>query len=87
MGLDVARIDRGQVGIEITGLRIGICPRIVRHVRLRSSLRSRGEQSQPMTIGQPQGGAPRAFLGRKDLRDAGAEIFTTGGLLDALRQR
>jgi len=45
IGLDVARVDCRQVGIEIAGLRIGSCPRIVRHAHLPSSLRSRGEQS------------------------------------------
>jgi hypothetical protein len=32
--LDVARIDRRQVGIESAGLGVRICPRIVCHVQL-----------------------------------------------------
>src|ERR1700683_1643273 len=41
MGIDVARINRRQVGIEITGLGIRIRPRIVRHVQLLSWARPR----------------------------------------------
>jgi hypothetical protein len=55
VGIDVAWIDRCQVGIEIAGLGITICPRIVRHAHLLSSLRSRGEESQPVTISQVVG--------------------------------
>jgi hypothetical protein len=31
--LDVAGVDVREVGVEVAGLRIGVCPRIVRHER------------------------------------------------------
>jgi len=55
MCLDVSRIDRRQVGVEIARTGIRICPRIVRHVHLLRSLRSRGEESHPVTINQVVG--------------------------------
>jgi hypothetical protein len=55
VSLDVAWIDRRQVRVEIAGLGIRVCPRVVRHAQLLSSLRSRGEESQPVTISQVVG--------------------------------
>jgi hypothetical protein len=52
MHLDVPRIGSHQVGVEIARAGVRICPRIVRHVQLIRSLRSRGEESQPVTISQ-----------------------------------
>jgi hypothetical protein len=46
MDPDVARIDRREAGIEISRLRIRICPRIVRHVHPPRSLRGSGENMQ-----------------------------------------
>ena len=53
--LDVSRIDRRQVGVEIARTGIRICPRIVHHAQLPRSLRSRGEESHPVTISQVVG--------------------------------
>ncbi len=55
VGLDVPWVDRGQVGVEVAGLRIGLYPGIVGHGHLSSSLRSRAEESQPVTISQVVG--------------------------------
>lgn len=47
VGLKVAWVDLGQVGVEIPGLGIRICPGIAGDAHLPSSLRSRGEESSP----------------------------------------
>jgi CubicO group peptidase (beta-lactamase class C family) len=52
---DVERLDRVEVGVEVTRLRVGICPGIADHVHLEMSLRSRGEDSDPVTMSQVVG--------------------------------
>ena len=57
---DVTRIELRQLGIEIAGLRIRVCPRVRAHELRPSSLRSVTVELQPVTISHVVGSAVRS---------------------------
>jgi hypothetical protein len=55
--LDVARIQRRQIGVKVARLGIGICPGISAHRLVSTILRSAWVDSQPVTISHVVGSA------------------------------
>jgi len=55
VGLDVAWVDLGEVRVEVAGLGIRLCPGVAGCAHLLGSLRLRGEEPEPATIGRVVG--------------------------------
>ena len=60
-GARPARIEQRQLGVEVAGLRIGVCPGVLGHVYLGSILRSASVAPQPVTISQVVGSTVRSI--------------------------